>query len=631
MVDRIATELWKHPIDRRDFTNIIAEPVAIQPGKNHFFETKDSESVTGHSLRAKVRMTFAGIRTKNRALYLPDEHFKSTRSFITPYPKPVQVHHKDELDPIGRVIDVRYVDTTNEAISVDSRIGKTMQIFKDAKAKPVLRLGTVPTFLDLSRNNSNYRGVGHILGLWDITDPEAIKKFLDGRYLTVSTGMAPRGAYCSACALNGEVVDWAKEMCDHERGDIVDGVECVAVPFDYEWDEVSPVNHPASPNSQVIEVGHGLSFADAVQKIDHVLPYEVFSDFHLSKDNFSSSIRLKDGVKVTKPLVFEDLDTNASGKNTASVIGEIEQRLESDPKGQAMKLSDLIKDTASNYEAIAKHLDGAARLTGDFLKDLDDQVFLGPNRTFPIKDLAHAEAAKALLAEVEDSDAKATLVAEIEDAITRLTPASEVAAEEDASEEPKVEDAVVEVTEEDNTMKVTVEAWDALKAQADKVADLELDRDLWKNKAQRLATEVASLTASHNELLKDHKGMLAEALVETQLSRGAKIEDKVETLKKYSSRSLESLRDSLEDWKNKSATGTTRQVSGEQVADPRLPSKDSAEEPEAQQTKDDAKDYSGIVNQYYELYYDGVSGPARAKLFLLDARNRKLIPENVNP
>lgn len=617
MTEKKHPSQWAHPIDVRDFTDIVAEPIAIEPGKRHLFETKDSLEPTGYRLRAKVRMTFAGLRTRNKALYLPDEHYKSAGSFIKPYPKPIQLHHNDERDPIGRVIDVRYVDTSNEAISLDSRVATAMKTFRDSKSKPLARMGTVPTFLSMSKN-AQYRGVGHLLGLWDVTDPDAIRKILDGRYLTVSTAMAPAGACCSICALKGEFVDWAVEQCEHERGDFVDGVECVAIPYNYDWEEVSPVNHPAAKLAQIIEVGTDLSFSDAVNK-NIIDSSPLFEDVHVVHDQ--KAFRIKDWTEITNKDLFDWTENSNSINNSntplnlsTNVIGKKNDGLDHDNKGQNMKLTDLTKDTSSNYDAIAKHLSGA-RMTGDLLGALEDSVFVGPSRTFPVTDLDHASAIKALLAEIEDSESKSTLLEAIEDRVVALTPAP---AEEPAAE--VIVDSAPAVVVETDSVSLSKAEFDELKALADQTEDLRLDRDLLKRKVESLKAEVKALSDAQSETLKSYKGMLAEALVDAQTSRGFKIEDRVAKLKELSGRSIEALTTSLHDFRSQPQTGTNKPASGEQVENPLTSSA----------TEQDKNQIKGIIKTYWDKYYSP-EGPAGATRYWNQMRAENLVPANVTP
>jgi len=156
---------WKRPIPMSDFCEMVAKPIATEPGKRNFFETKDSTSLTGHRLRARVRMTFAGLPTKNDAIYLPDQMYKGLSTWTKPFPRPVQKHHDDYKDPVGRVIDARYVDTTAQAAQLDSRISTAMRPFRDKKAKTQAKLASIPIFQELASKEADYKGVGHIEGL----------------------------------------------------------------------------------------------------------------------------------------------------------------------------------------------------------------------------------------------------------------------------------------------------------------------------------------------------------------------------------------------------------------------------------------------------------------------------------
>lgn len=629
----------KKRFDLTDFNDFIATPVATERTKRFFFETKDSSSETGHRLMAKVKMTFAGIKTKNKAVYLPDEHFKSAKAFITPYPKPIQVHHNDDVDAIGRIIDVRYVDTSGAAIALDSSLASVMNVFRDAKVKPTAKLKTVPAFIRMTEDPS-YQGVGHILGLWDVRDPEAIRKILDGRYLTVSTGMSvPEHVYCSTCALDGKLTDWRKEHCDHERGDVVDGVECVAIPIKYGWDECSPVNLPASPLSQIVEFGEELSFADAVRHQSYSRPIELFTDMYIQTSESGPIFNIKDStLRSDMPTSLGDLTQKTPVAKNDTVIGENEAGQNNIFEGNEMKqkLVNLTKDTASNYDAIAKHLpESVAKLTGALLADLDDAIFLGPNRTFPAKDKEHLDAIKALLEDVEEGEAKASLVDAVEAKLATFTDAVVVTPVELTGTEANLDatggNLADSTTESDETVKITkialAEYEDAVAKVLDlstKLEEIMLDRDIVKQRLFSLKGQIDSLTAVNSALLADQKTFMAETLVDAQIVNGFNIKDRVESVKKYSERSLESLKDQLSDIKTNRVEGTSRVADGTRVENPLTGETDSTT------VKVDLAKYQGIIDDYYDKFYDGVTGPQKAQAFLNQARSRGLFPADVN-
>ena len=612
---------WKRPIDGLDYASFVAIPIEVDPKKRRLFETKDSTSPTGYHLRAKVKMTFAGMRTGNKAMYLPDEHHKSAQSFIKPFPRPIIRNHDEDVDPMGRVIDVRYVDTTNLAIGIDARAAKIATAFRDSKTDTLKRVKTVSTLLDMSKN-PDYSGMGHILGLWDVTDPDAIAKVLDGRYLTVSTAMAPEGAYCSSCALDGTLTDWKVDDCDHFRGDIVDGIECVAVPFNYHWEHVSPVNLPAAKLAQIVEVGDNLTFSDA--KTTYNIPYELFTDVDVGRKERDGEriMSIMDKLEKELPSRLDETSIKTPTSKTDSVI-EIQDNKQSSIQGNLMKITELLKDTAQNYEALAKFLpEGAAKLTGDMLSSLEDSIFLGPNRTFPAKDKNHLVAIKALLETVEDSETKAAILKLVEDATKKTAEVSPEATPDQVADSAP---AASEPTPETPDLQKEI---DELKAQnallQEKISDFVVAKDLTEKRQSALESDIASLNAVYANLMKDYKGLLADTLADAQEARGFKIEDRASTVAKFKDRTIQSLLDQLNDLKSQPTLAGGRAASGEPAPDPT--------KVEGNSPSTDRSQYEGIFRQYDKLFYsDGPNGPIKAKQYLANARLRGLIPDNVEP
>ena len=624
---------WKVEIPLSDFCEFVAKPVAVEPGKRNFFETKDNTSLTGHRLRARVRMTFAGLPTKNSAVYLPDEMFNGLSTWTNPYPRPVQKHHEDHVDPVGRVIDARYVDTTAHAAQLDSRIAHSMRVFKDKKATAKAKLSSVPLFQELAKQTSDYRGVGHIQGLWDISDPDAIQKVLDGRYLTVSTSFVPKGAYCSACAAEGELTDWRHSYCDHERGDTVNGATVLAIPFGFEYNEVSFVNDPAAQHAQVLEAGENISFEDAVKNVNYSVPYEIVTDPIIVVDG--KGYRFSDSSNVIIPEGF-NVRKNVTEKD-ASVIGSNEQREEKDSQRNIMKFADLIKDSKSNYLKIAEHLNSdSARLTGSLLEELEDSVFAGPNRTFPLKDEAHCEAIKTLLETVEDSDAKTDLLLVVDAKLAKLAQKEEAAAAEAAAEADEAtpeaeEDVASEEEVETDAVTVAKAELDELKEKAGKVEDLEASRNILKHRIEVLEADLSALEALNSSLLKEQKEMLATQLVDAQIAKGFRVTDKTERVSKFMSRSVESLRDSLADLVGEAETGMAREPSGAKLPNPTA-EQDSreADQSEEEDRSADLSAYQAILDTYYEISF-GPRGQRAADQYLTKQKKLGYLPAHVNP
>ena len=99
-------------------------------------------------------------------------------------------------------------------------------------------------------NDKKWPGLGRMRVQANITDEEAIKKFMDGRYLTFSAGSTTNRHVCSICES-----DWAQDgMCEHRHGQEYDGETCVFITGDFIVMEGSVVNTPADDLSQLVHM-----------------------------------------------------------------------------------------------------------------------------------------------------------------------------------------------------------------------------------------------------------------------------------------------------------------------------------------------------------------------------------------
>lgn len=623
------TENWKKPIDTRDFAGFVSPSNISDPAKEKI--EKIQNNYDGYSLMAKVRMTFAGLQTKNSAIYMPDEMYNGGRTFITPYPKPILTHHDEEKDPIGRIVDVRYVDTTGQASMIDERVTSAMKPFRDKNSSKKSKLKAVELFQDLSMNHEDeYRGVGHLMGLWNITDFDAIQKTIDKRYLTVSTTFTPKGAHCSTCLRDGRLTDWREEWCEHDRGQVYDGYPCVAIPFGFEYDEVSPVNMPAAIHAQIIEYGQDLSFEDAVSKVsDTILPkHNLFDDLLLVKDNIG--FRFSDGVECNLNNRESNLDLFSQEKpersSTVTVIGNYNKKA-GVSQTDKMNIQTLISDSKKNYEELVKVLPAnASRMTGDLLGELDQACFAGPNRTFPVKDKAHLEGCFKLLEKVEDSDEKAIVLSNLETFKKKFQDLEEKA-QDDVQEEvaKELESDSVDTTEQVQQVTISQDEYESLK---EAQRDLNLVKAAKDCLSQRVVVLQAELDYAHKEnsnLLSELKTSLAERLVDAKIRKGGKITDKAEKIGELSEKSIQSLRDSLEVLSDIPDSGMSRTPSGEKVSHPSFESDETASRKTESDSSDEVyKQYRDIIDRFYDIAQR--QGDRKAQEFLTEQKRAGRIP-----
>lgn len=164
-------------------------------------------------LKPRIEAIHAG-RTRNDNIY-PAERLKGdyqlksgVYSFIYPYPKPMIKNHDHSSEPTGRITNAQFV--------TDTASGKEAVII-------------IP----------------------EITDPEAIEKVLDGRYMTVSIGASTDAAICNICGQ--DVI--AEGHCGHWRGETYDDVVCGWIVGNLYFDECSWVNVPADSDAKVLSTG----------------------------------------------------------------------------------------------------------------------------------------------------------------------------------------------------------------------------------------------------------------------------------------------------------------------------------------------------------------------------------------
>lgn len=424
--------------------SITLRPVEIKQEVKDFYAQPQNAN---QPLRIRVAATHAGKVTRNNGFYLPHKMRAGVGSWTAQYNKPVQVHHDDHADPVGRVIEARYVDISGVLVKKwDSLKDSTARVsaleaFCEGKLHSTDSVNFVGTYFLKDQSISDdpdYEGLGYIELVADITDPDAIRKVLDKRYLTGSVGASTNEAICSVCKK-----DWASEgeVCDHRPGKIYDGVKCVLIAGDLTYDEWSFVNRPADSHSAVIEVNFN-GVQDFVQ-VEQSEPREVsfILDSHNREDEsmtFKHAIEvvranelLKDQVdleKVTKE-VLEKLEDKSDDNLIQALMEHFKlEQLEGPPEKKDEVLEDdtdplkafwgdqyeeivgddewgveyarMVQEALSGEllgedgENLASYFEDA-KLTAAGRKKLSASVFCKPPRGYPVNDCGHAKSAMA--------------------------------------------------------------------------------------------------------------------------------------------------------------------------------------------------------------------------------------------
>lgn len=277
-----------------------------------------NKKVTVYALDVEMEATHSG-KNHNYTIYYEDSMEKDAESFLNPFQKPMLKNHDDYRgEPLGRIRN--------------SLFG--------------------PSSL------TDERGAIHLTAR--VTDKDAIPKFLDGRYRTVSIGGSMGTVTCNVC---GKTIlkDGKFNFCGHWRGETYKDQVCYWGARDIEYHEVSTVNNPADDFAQILKV-------------------TVVTDNEQSNDNNKKegAGEMSDANKATKTtvntadfrnkivdLIDDLLETSSEVEDTAAGGKNIEDS-GAENKDDTTKATENIQDTKAEGE------DEAEDALETLKKDLED-------------------------------------------------------------------------------------------------------------------------------------------------------------------------------------------------------------------------------------------------------------------
>lgn len=220
--------------------------------KNHLIDslmTEDAATKKQKGLALTLRLSSSFRRINNR-IYTSYGQELGLPTWTEPYPKPLIKNHDMQSEPLGRFNSLSLVSLDKQASTFFKNVSdftkfKGMLDSKDPKK--------IYKALHSNRllTNPQWSGTHALVGKVNVVDADAIEKFLDGRYLTFSSGAYTDAMICSLCG-----TDWGKgSPCDHMPGTIdEDGEIAVFITGNYFGREVSVLNNPADSLSQVISM-----------------------------------------------------------------------------------------------------------------------------------------------------------------------------------------------------------------------------------------------------------------------------------------------------------------------------------------------------------------------------------------
>lgn len=500
---------------------------------------------TGHTstgLEVSFAATHAGIITRNNGFYLPDKMRRGATTFLDNFAKPILLHHKTDIDPIGRVVRAEYVDNSlkvadmyrgypmkNKAGRDVSQLNDSLiQDFSSGKMPFGMQVDVIRNLLDHTLlADSAYEGMGYIKLTANITDKEAVEKFLDGRYMTGSVGAKTDKAVCSVCK-----TDWVSDgQCDHKPGAVYDKNKCYIIAGELSYDEYSVVNKPADRHSKVLELNYN-NIKNSVEVANEFSSriYDVTLEFpQYSMEENGMKVKVQDSTTDTTTTVVDAttvVDTTTPEETLEQFLTRILSLTDAviddsdEEKLYALMLAEM-KATGLTDQELTD-----ATLSPESRKKLPSSTFCGPGKSFPAPDCAHITAAHRLIDAYKGEGNKDSLVV----AITRKAKAMgcELAAPKDSTTETVVTDATPEAFDATKVVdfsKVTTAehvktVFDLVVAEAKK-QNLSVLKDLVRSEETSLLDEIIKL-----ETL---AGALREELTVTK-AKAKDVQDEYEAL-----------------------------------------------------------------------------------------------------
>ena len=238
--------------------------------------------------------THSGVN-RNSWNYHSDSMLKDTKTWKYPYAKPFLKNHDMYSEPLGRVREAYH--------------------------------GTSEFNTERDCINIVYR----------ITDSDAIEKFLDGRYRTMSIGGSVGHVQCGICGKD-ILKDGIFKFCGHWRGETYAGQKAIWNARDIEYKEGSVVNNPADDWAQVKKI--------TIVEKDKSEDNEAEDNLKGQENAEIADNLLNDNEENTSIEANEPTTDNNDGEET----NEVNDNEENEEKGKEVKTEDDYKEMLSTKD-----------------------------------------------------------------------------------------------------------------------------------------------------------------------------------------------------------------------------------------------------------------------------------------
>lgn len=464
-----------------------------------------------HGLIVEVAAIHEGL-TSNYNMYTAEALEASLASWVTPYPKPIILNHDLTSEPIGRVMAAKMEQEAD---------------------------GTPYVLLQIA-----------------VTDPEAVSKVADQRYLTGSVGGKAESATCSICGADWTEASITNIPCRHSRGKTYKGKLAYIEVGGISFREYSFVNVPADKNSSVRKITRKTNdpITTGEQEDDGwVRSARLFSinmdEQEILEFSESEGQDVLDNLteREASPVYMQIKGAFLSALATASFSEAEDDKNnpieEQDVTTENMEDEDILavaEELSSDLEdSVEETEEEVAEEEQESPSDVDAEEGAGEE-----EDAADAEETEEA-EEAEEVEGQEKPSGDVDSENSDGAPVSREADEEDDSEEEAPADEE-EADDEESDEEAEEEEVPAAE-ESDTETDLNEEQTL-ESRVEELEAENGALRDENGKLRKLLKRNLAERVVDMKVAVGlVNEEDRKTALEEHVERSASSLADSIRD------------------------------------------------------------------------------------
>ena len=333
-----------------------------------------------------------------------------------------------------------------------------------------------------------------------ITDPDAIQKIRDGRYLTGSVSASTDRAVCSVCK-----EDWLDTgECEHQPGSIYDGVKAFIIAGNFEYEEWSYVNKPADRHSKTLEIVNSVGNNKEKVQTMEAKTQEVKDNLEVATPE--TQVVTTETAQVAAFTQFSD----AKSEDLEAKFNEIDLGAQNFTDEQAELIYELmLRDFKAEF--------ADAKLSAEKRNGLASSTFCGPDKSFPVPDCAHVTAARRLIGRYKGPGDKSAILT----CVSRKAKALGCGGAEDSVTETVPTDGTVVVATEAPVVDTKKEDCGPCKEVKDKMLVVEADNVKLKDQLKVLREEYKYLILDVASL----EDQLVKARMDARAARATRVAD----------------------------------------------------------------------------------------------------------